>query len=96
MKRRFSTLGFAAFGASLGLAGVALAQSFPTHFAQRCIPDQLRLGPAPQDPCGLQIAHFGLKGPAVIGSRPIDVESTGSIDRGDARAGAEPEAAKPR
>lgn len=94
MKRRFSTVGFAVFGASLGLAGVALAQSFPTHFAQRCIPDQLRVGPAPQDPCGLQIAHFGLKGPAVIGSRMVDVEVTGSVGSGDASAGAEPKDAK--
>lgn len=94
--RRFSTLGFAAFAASLGLAGVALAQSFPTQFAQRCIPDQLRVGPTPQDPCGLQIAHFGLKGPAVIGSPPIDIESTGSIGRGDLEDRAEPDAAKSR
>lgn len=83
MKRRFSTIGFVAFGASIVLAGVALAQSFSTNFAQRCAPDELLAPSAPPDPCGLQVAHFGLNGPAVIGSRMgsamLDVETTGSV-----------------
>jgi hypothetical protein len=80
MKRRFSPVGFAVFAASIGLAGVALAQSFPTHFAQRCAPDQLRVGPAPQDSCQPQFALFGLTGPTVVGSRAVDVETTGSVE----------------
>jgi hypothetical protein len=80
MKRRFSPVGFAVFAASIGLAGVALAQSFPSHFAQRCAPDELRTGPAPQDPCQQQFALFGLKGPTVLGSREVDVEATGAVE----------------
>ena len=78
MKHRFSPIGLAVFAGSVGLAGVALAQSFPTSFAQRCAPEELRVGPSPQDHCAPQFALFGLKGPTVIGSRPIDVETTGS------------------
>jgi len=79
MKRHFSPIGFMLFAASVGFAGVALAQSFPTHFAQRCAPEQLRVGPSPQDPCQPQFALFGLRGPTVIGSREVDVESTGAV-----------------
>jgi hypothetical protein len=85
MKRRFSSIGFAVFATSLGLAGVALAQSFPTHFAQRCAPDQLRMGPSPQDPCQPQFALFGLNGPTVIGSRTTDVDTTGAVETDRAR-----------
>lgn len=88
MKRRFSTVGFAVLGASIGLAGAALAQSFPTNFAQRCMPDALRVAGAPQDPCGFQIAHFGLNGPTVIGGRMLDVETTGSLAPAEAGDGA--------
>jgi hypothetical protein len=80
MKRRFSPLGFAVFAASVGLAGIALAQSFPSHFAQRCAPDEVRIGPAPQDPCRPQFALFGLKGPTGIGAREVEVETTGSVE----------------
>ena len=82
MKRRFSRVGFAVFAASVGLAGVALAQSFPAHFAPRCAPDELRIGPAPQDPCKPEFALFGLKGPAALGSREVDVEATGTVEAG--------------
>jgi hypothetical protein len=87
---RFSRLGFAVFAASLGLAAGALAQSFPTHFAPRCQPEQLRLGMSQdpsQDPCAPQIAIFGLNGPAVIGARTLDVETTGSLASGRAAGG---------
>lgn len=94
MKRRFSTLGFAVFGASIGLAGVAIAQSFPTNFAQRCVPDELRVAGATQDPCGFQVAHFGLRGPTVIG-RMLDVETTGSVAPAEPReGGVKPQAEK--
>jgi hypothetical protein len=79
MKRRFSPVGLAVFAVSVGLAGVALAQSFPTHFAPRCAPDEVRIGPAPQDPCEPQFALFGLKGPTTIGPRDVDVETTGAV-----------------
>jgi hypothetical protein len=79
MDRRFSPIGFAVFAISVGLAGVALAQSFPTGFAQRCAPDALRIGPSPQDPCQPQFGQFGLKGPTVIGVRALDVETTGAV-----------------
>lgn len=83
---RFSRLGFAVCAASLGLAAGALAQSFPTHFAPRCQPEQLRIGTS-QDPCAPQIAMFGLNGPAVIGAGTLDVETTGSLgsDRASSR-----------
>jgi hypothetical protein len=81
MKSRFSPIGFAVFAASIGLAGIALAQSFPTNFAQRCAPEELRAGLSlsSQDPCAPQFALFGLKGPTVIGSRAMDVETTGAV-----------------
>ena len=75
---RFSRLGFAVFAALVSLAAGALAQSFPTHFAPRCQPEQLRIGTS-QDPCAPQIATFGLNGPTVIGARTLDVETTGSL-----------------
>jgi hypothetical protein len=79
MTYRFSRLGFAVFAATIGLAAGALAQSFPTHLAPRCQPDQLRIGSDPLDPCVPEIATFGLNGPTVIGARVIDVETTGSL-----------------
>ena len=84
-------LGVAVFSASVGLTAAAHAQSYPTHFAPRCQPDELRSGPGLQDPCAPQIALFGLNGPTVIGAREVDVETTGSVvrvDRRPARKGA--------
>jgi hypothetical protein len=86
MIRRFSRLGVAVFSATLCLtAAAAHAQSFPTHFAPRCQPEELRSGPGPQDPCTPQIALFGLNGPTVIGGGAVDVETTGSVARADRR-----------
>lgn len=90
MQRRFSLAALALCGASLILAGAALAQTFPQSYAQRCVPDALRAGPAPQDPCRLQIAHFGLAGPMVIGSRMVDVDATGSVESRQPGIGARP------
>jgi hypothetical protein len=85
MIRRFARLGAAVFLASLGLTAAAHAQSYPTYFAPRCQPDELRTGPGPQDPCSPQIALFGLNGPTVIGAGEVDVETTGSVARVDRR-----------
>jgi hypothetical protein len=85
MIRRFSRLGVAVFFTSVGLSAAAHAQSFPTHFAPRCQPDELRTGPGSQDPCTPQIALFGLNGPTVIGAGEVDVETTGSVARADRR-----------
>ena len=85
MIRRFSRLGVAVFSAALGLTAAAHAQSFPTHFAPRCQPEELRSGPGPQDPCTPQIALFGLNGPTVIGAGEVDVETTGSVAKADPR-----------
>ncbi|HEX8664685.1 MAG TPA: hypothetical protein VF744_11705 [Beijerinckiaceae bacterium] len=81
MRRRFSRVGFVVFAGSLGLATGALAQGFPTYFAPRCQPDELRAGTGQsRDPCAPQVAMFGLNGPTVIGADAvIDVETTGSI-----------------
>ena len=81
MIRRFARLGAAVFLASLGLTAAAHAQSYPTYFAPRCQPDELRTGPGPQDPCSPQIALFGLNGPTVIGAGEVDVATTGSVAR---------------
>jgi hypothetical protein len=85
MIRRFSRLGVAVFSASAGMIAAAHAQSYPTYFAPRCQPDELRSGPGPQDPCRPQIALFGLNGPTVIGAGEVDVETTGSVARADRR-----------
>jgi hypothetical protein len=85
MIRRFSRLVAAVFLASVGLTAAAHAQSYPTHFAPRCQPDELRSGPGPQDPCSPQIALFGLNGPTVIGAGEVDVETTGSVAKADPR-----------
>src|SRR4051794_5362046 len=85
MNRRFSRLGFAVFAVSVGLTTATLAQSFPSHFAPRCQPDELRMSPSPQDPCAPQIALFGLNGPTVIGAGEVDIETTGSIGKADRR-----------
>ena len=83
MRRRFSRVGFVVFAGSLGLAAGALAQGFPTYFAPRCQPDELRVGAdQSRDPCAPQVATFGLNGPKVIGADAIDVETTGSIAGG--------------
>jgi hypothetical protein len=80
MRRRFSHVGFVVFAGSLGLAAGALAQGFPTYFAPRCQPDELRVGAGQsRDPCAPQVAMFGLNGPSVIGAGAVDVETTGSI-----------------
>jgi hypothetical protein len=81
MKHRFSHLGFVVFAASLGLAAGALAQGFPTHFAPRCVPDELRVAPPSSDPCQPQIAVFGLSGPKILGRTEVDVEATGTLAR---------------
>jgi len=85
MNHRFSRLGFAVFAVSVGVTTAALAQSFPTRFAPRCPPDELRMSPSPQDPCAPQIALFGLNGPTVLGAGEVDVETTGSIGKANRR-----------
>jgi hypothetical protein len=79
MKRHPWTAVIVLAASSLATVGGALAQSYPTHFAPRCAPNELRVVPSPHDPCEPQMAFFGLKGPTVIERGERDVEATGSL-----------------
>ena len=76
----------AALGAFILLAGPALAEQSWQGFAPRCQTSELAAQPLP-DPCGMQVAVFGLGGPEVLsGAQDLDVQTTGSIKE-DARGG---------
>jgi hypothetical protein len=82
MADRGLTYAVAALGASVLLAGGAVAEPSWQNYAQRCQPRELA-GPAMRDPCEAPPAVFGLAGPQVLSrNQAIDVETTGSI--GDA------------
>jgi len=77
----------AALGLLLMLPEGALADESWQGYAPRCQPTELASDAALRDPCEMQVATFGLRGPMVLGrSDSIDVHSTGSIDR-DAQRG---------
>ena len=79
MARSFFRMALCAVALTGALTGHALAQSYPTNFAPRCQPDELRVGPRGQDACTPRFAFFGLKGPTVAGAHQVEVEATGSI-----------------
>jgi hypothetical protein len=71
--------GRAALAAALiALAGSALAQEYPTHFAKRCPPVELQYVSG-HEPCEPHLAVFGLTGPTIVLRDGVDVEATGSI-----------------
>jgi hypothetical protein len=86
IEMRLLSLGLTTVALAAGLGG-AMAQSLPSNFAPRCLPNELRASPA-ADPCGEEFATFGLRGPRIVSAGARDVETTGSTSnprRGDER-----------
>jgi hypothetical protein len=76
---RLLSFGLTTVALAAGLGG-AMAQSLPSNFAPRCLPNELRASPA-ADPCGEEFATFGLRGPRIVSTGARDVETTGSTSK---------------
>ncbi len=81
-----ATLGVAASGYSVP----DFAQALPA----RCLPQETAVGPI-HDGCNGFI-RFGMTGPMIIPGQALDVDATGSINRGMTKDAAEPGSDRPQ